>query len=41
MKGKEIADLIFDWLNLKANVHPDDFDCMFAKELLELMEQDA
>lgn len=40
MTGKEIADLVCDWLNLKSKVNLEDFDKMYAEELLQLMEQD-
>lgn len=39
MKGQEINEHIEAWLN-KNNVHPDDFDMMFAKELLEMLSKD-
>ena len=39
MKGVEIADLIYEWANKQA-FHPDDFDLLFAKELIERLEED-
>lgn len=39
MKGEELADLIEEWLN-KNSVHPDDFNMLFANELLDLMCED-
>ncbi|MDH5159860.1 hypothetical protein [Heyndrickxia oleronia] len=39
MKGAEIAKLIVDWAN-DNNMHPDDFDMLFADELLEALEED-
>lgn len=39
MKGKEIVSLIEEWAN-KRGLHPDDFDTLFADELLEIMEED-
>lgn len=39
MKGQELIELIEAWL-AKNNVHPDDFDMMFAKELFDLLSQD-
>jgi hypothetical protein len=39
MKGKEIAQLIYDWVE-KNHIHPDDFDMLLARELLENLELD-
>jgi hypothetical protein len=39
MNGKEIVKLIEEWAN-KKRIHPDDFDMLFAHELLEMMEED-
>jgi hypothetical protein len=39
MEGKEIANLIYEWAN-KEKIHPDDFDVLFAFELLAMLEQD-
>lgn len=39
MKGQEIVEIIEAWLS-KENVHPGDFDMMFAEELLELLSKD-
>lgn len=39
MKGKEIANLVWEWLG-KQNIHPDDLDIWFAGELLDEMEKD-
>lgn len=39
MKGQELIEHIEAWLD-KNDVHPDDFDMMFAKELLEIMSKD-
>jgi regulator of replication initiation timing len=40
MKGKEIAELVYEWLNKRKNHHPDDLDMMFVGELLDEMEED-
>ena len=39
MNGKKIAELIYEWTN-KNSIHPDDFDLLFAKELIEKLEKD-
>jgi hypothetical protein len=39
MKGKEIAELIYEWAN-KKKFHPNDFDSLFAHELIEELEED-
>jgi hypothetical protein len=39
MRGKEIAELVYEWAN-KNHIHPDDFDMLFANELLEKLEED-
>lgn len=39
MKGNEIVSLIEEWLN-QNNIHENDFDMMFAEELLSLMSND-
>ena len=39
MKGAEIAELIYNWAEEK-RIHPDDFDMLFANELLEELEAD-
>lgn len=39
MKGIEIAKLIIEWAN-ENGMHPDDFDMLFAEELLEALEED-
>lgn len=39
MNGQEIIEHIEAWLS-KNNVHPDDFDMMFAKELLKMLSED-
>jgi hypothetical protein len=39
MAGKEIAELIYIWAD-KNNIHPDDFDMLFANELIERLEED-
>ncbi|MGG3890207.1 hypothetical protein [Metabacillus fastidiosus] len=39
MKGQEIIELIEAWLS-KNNVHPDDFNQMFATDLLEILSED-
>jgi hypothetical protein len=39
MKGSEIAKLIYEWAD-KNNIHPDDFDMLFAHELIENLELD-
>jgi hypothetical protein len=39
MKGNDIVSLIEEWLT-KQGVHENDFDMMFAKELLDLMDKD-
>ena len=39
MKGKEIAALIWEWLE-KSDLHPDDVGMLFAEELIEKLEED-
>lgn len=39
VKGEDIVSLIEKWLE-DNKVHPDDFDSMFAEELLEIMSKD-
>jgi hypothetical protein len=39
MKGREIAELIYSWAE-EMRIHPDDFDMLFANELLEKLEED-
>jgi hypothetical protein len=39
LSGKEIAELIYEWAD-KNRIHPDDFDMLFANELLEKLESD-
>jgi hypothetical protein len=40
MTGKEIVQEIYEWIE-RTNLHPDDFDMLFAKELLEYLEQES
>jgi hypothetical protein len=37
--GKEIAELIYKWAE-RNNIHPDDFDMLFANELIAKLESD-
>jgi hypothetical protein len=37
LKGSEIAELIIQWAN-DQRMHPDDFDMLFANELLDKLE---
>ena len=39
VKGKEIAALIWEWLE-KSDLHPDDVWMLFAEELIEKLEED-
>jgi SAM-dependent MidA family methyltransferase len=39
ISGVEIAKLIIEWAE-RNNMHPDDFDMLFADELLDALEED-
>lgn len=39
MKGEKIADLIVEWAS-EQGIHPDDFNSLFAEELIELLDKD-